>query len=79
MTSTDLQPERPQFQIFNLQRFRSSITVTVNHYGLVDRNLARPLQTPPRPEFYTLLLQVLSNGTLLAVKRQTWCGTALTC
>ena len=29
--------------------------------------------------FYKLLLQLLSYGTILAVKRQTWCGTALTC
>ena len=30
-------------------------------------------------EFYTLLLQLLSYGTILAVERQTWCGTARTC
>ncbi len=29
--------------------------------------------------FYKLLLQLLSYGTMLAVERQTWCGTAPTC
>ena len=29
-------------------------------------------------EFYTLLLQLLSYRTILAVERQTWCGTAPT-
>ena len=30
-------------------------------------------------EFYTLLLQLLAYRTIVAVKRQTWCGTAPTC
>ncbi len=29
--------------------------------------------------FYTLVLLLLSYGTILAVERQTWCGTAPTC
>ncbi len=33
----------------------------------------------PERGFYTLLLQLLSYGTILAVKRQTRCGTASTC
>ena len=31
-----------------------------------------------KKNFYTLLLQTLSYRTVLAVERQTWCGTAAT-
>ena len=41
-------------------------------------SLPQAQQTPPTPGFYTLLLQLLSYGIILAVERQTWCGEAPT-
>ena len=36
-------------------------------------------ENDPRRGFYTLLLQLLTYGTIIAVERQTCCGTAPAC
>ena len=55
----------------------------VNSTQLSDDSTAQTqLRKPPvyqEEGFYKLLLLLLSYGTILAVERQTWCGTAPAC